>query len=107
MGGPRLSGLAKVWPCRTRRSAPSNGRLPGRAGHRLAFIDECCFVHAEAKIQSSVLFETYQHFSGDKWTTQTAFTKRLKSKGFDSKAGTGNRKYFHGIGLPAKENSYG
>ena len=63
------------------------------------FLDECCIRTSAAKVKVSALFEAYGKWSGDKFTTQPEFNKRLRAKGFD----TGERgKYGYqwcGIGL--------
>jgi putative DNA primase/helicase len=64
------------------------------------FIAEVCFVHVEAKAQTSVLYERYQEWSGDRETSQKAFTRAMEAKGYLSEAGHGNRRFYKGIGLP-------
>lgn len=65
------------------------------------FISECCFVNAEARVRSSLLFDAYTEWSGDRTMTAHAFRDRLKARGYESKRGTGGPYYWHGIGLPA------
>jgi putative DNA primase/helicase len=69
------------------------------------FIRACCSVLPEARIQASKLFEAYQDWSGDRETTQKAFTQKMETKGFLSKPGTGNRRFFHGLRLPGTGGS--
>jgi putative DNA primase/helicase len=65
-----------------------------------AFLEEACFVHPEAKVQASKLLEVYQEWSGDKLMTQKTFAARLEERGYVSRPGHANRKYYHGLGLP-------
>jgi putative DNA primase/helicase len=65
------------------------------------FLTEGCFLHAEARVKASTLFEVYQNWSGDKVMTQCAFGKRLREKGYVDKRGTGGAYFWHGIGLDA------
>jgi putative DNA primase/helicase len=65
------------------------------------FVTAQCFVHPTAKVQTSKLYSAYQEWSGDKTTTQKAFTELMADKGFPSVPGTGNRKFYEGVGLPA------
>jgi putative DNA primase/helicase len=64
------------------------------------FLATQCILHSTAKVQTSRLFSTYQEWSGDKTTTQKAFTEVMAGKGYPSVAGTGNRKFYQGVGLP-------
>jgi putative DNA primase/helicase len=63
------------------------------------FIDECCQIHPEAKVQSSALLKAYTAWSGDKLMTAPAFRKRMKDKGFQSTEGTGGRYFWRGLAL--------
>jgi putative DNA primase/helicase len=73
------------------------------------FLDECCFVHDTVKARSSILFDAYQKWSGDKVMTPPTFRKRLKEKGYDSKKGAQGYAFFLGVGLqnPMDEGSEG
>src|SRR5262249_217737 len=53
------------------------------------FLNECCRLHAEAKVQSSALLKAYHEWSGDLDMTSRGFRERLNAKGYDSKQGTG------------------
>src|SRR5262249_28821496 len=64
------------------------------------FIEEVCFKHQTARAQASLFFKQYQDWSGDKFTTQKVFTELMRGKGYDSEPGTGNKKFYKGIGLP-------
>ena len=63
------------------------------------FITERCFVHTTVKAQASKMFDAYQEWTGDKTTTQKAFTSWMEAKGYPSVPGTGNRRFYEGIGL--------
>jgi putative DNA primase/helicase len=67
------------------------------------FMDESCFVHDQVKVRTTLLFEAYQRWSGDRLTTPQAFRKCMEDKGFKSKRGHGGYWFYHGIGLPATE----
>jgi putative DNA primase/helicase len=64
------------------------------------FVAEVCFVHRDAKVQASVLYKRFVEWSGDDEMTQRAFTQAMEDRGFVSEPGTGNRKFYKGIGLP-------
>jgi putative DNA primase/helicase len=66
------------------------------------FIKDCCFVGNEVKCRASIMFAAYQQWSGDKAMTEPDFRKRMNTKGFESKKGTGNASFYHRIGLPAE-----
>jgi putative DNA primase/helicase len=54
-----------------------------------AFIDECCSVHAELRIQSSTLFDAYRSWSGDREMSPNDFAKHMEEKGYERKRGHG------------------
>jgi putative DNA primase/helicase len=64
------------------------------------FIDECCFVNANAWATASDLLNAYAAWSGDKIMTAKAFGMRLQEKGYSPDKRGGARGY-KGIGLPA------
>jgi putative DNA primase/helicase len=64
------------------------------------FLAEVCVVLAEAKVQTSVLYQRYQEWSGDKDMTQKAFTRAMEVRGYPSVPGHGNRRFYRGVGLP-------
>jgi putative DNA primase/helicase len=66
------------------------------------FIEDCCFVHPEARIQASRLLQVYHNWIGNESMTQMDFTAKMEAKGHASRPGTGNRKYYHGLGLQAE-----
>lgn len=66
-----------------------------------AFIAECCCVLADARVKSSLLFEGYKEWSGDKFMTQKDFSQQMVDKGFRKDRGQGGAVFFFGIGLPA------
>jgi putative DNA primase/helicase len=66
-----------------------------------AFIAECCCVLADARVKSSLLFESYKNWSGDKFMTQKDFSQQVVDKGFRKDRGQGGAVFFFGIGLPA------
>ena len=43
-----------------------------------AFIVGCCVSIREARVQASRLFDAYQAWSGDRWTTQKSFTQKME-----------------------------
>jgi putative DNA primase/helicase len=63
------------------------------------FIAECCFVHREVRCKATDLFDAYQRWSGNKFTTAHQFRNEIANEGFEMKAGHGNVRYWHGIGL--------
>lgn len=63
------------------------------------FIDDRCKIHANARCKHTTLFAAYQEYSADKVLTPYQFREKLKAKGFESRPGTGNVAYWHGIGL--------
>jgi putative DNA primase/helicase len=65
------------------------------------FLNECCTIFPQASVQASILFEAYGKWSGDRWTSQKAFSQRLQEKGFECRTGHGGYKFYHGVGLPA------
>ncbi len=68
------------------------------------FLVSCCVFHRDARIKASVLHAAYVEWSGDKLMNPKAFGQRMKDHGYESKRqGTGC--FYHGIGLPAKEES--
>jgi putative DNA primase/helicase len=50
-----------------------------------AFLAECCVMEQQVLVQSSVIYDAYVKWSGDKHMTRTDFAERLKSKGLESK----------------------
>ena len=68
------------------------------------FINDCCFVHPNVRVRSSILFEAFQKWSGDKVMTSPQFRKRMKEKGLETEEGTGGRYYYSGIGLHNSTN---
>ncbi len=72
-----------------------------------AFIDDCCFVNDAVKVRTSLLYEAYQRWSGDKLMTAAAFRNYMNGKGFKSERGTGGNWFYHGIGLQASMASDG
>jgi P4 family phage/plasmid primase-like protien len=65
------------------------------------FISECCNVLPEARVRTNALHNAYAEWTGDKWTTQKQFAQRMRDKGFEVRASTGNASFCFGIGLPA------
>jgi putative DNA primase/helicase len=63
------------------------------------FLDDCCQIYPEAKVNSSALLAAYTAWSGDKSMTAQAFRKRMKDKGFESKEGAGGRYFWRGLHL--------
>ncbi len=66
-----------------------------------AFITECCAVLPEARVKASALYDAYTAWSGDKLTTQKAFSQQLLEKDFTKKRGDGGAVFYFGIGLPS------
>jgi putative DNA primase/helicase len=64
-----------------------------------AFLNDRCRLHRDARAKSSALLEAYHEWTGDRMMTGPAFRQRLRDKGFESKPGTGNCYYWHGIAL--------
>jgi P4 family phage/plasmid primase-like protien len=72
------------------------------------FLDDCCFVHTSAAVNSSALLDAYHKWSGDKLMTPPAFRERLKDKGFPApQRGTGGAYFWKGLGLQGSEASEG
>ncbi len=70
------------------------------------FLHTCCVLMRDARIKASVLHTAYIDWSGDKLMNPKAFWQRMKDNGYESKRqGTGS--FYHGIGLPAREESVG
>ncbi len=68
------------------------------------FLNECCVFLREARIKASALLAAYIEWSGDKLMNPKAFGQRMQDNGYESKRqGTGC--FYHGIGLPAGEES--
>jgi putative DNA primase/helicase len=70
------------------------------------FLHACCLQHPSAKAKSSLLFDAYVEFSGDKLLTSKAFGDRLREKGFESKKGGGGCYFWHGLGLQGNEVAF-
>jgi putative DNA primase/helicase len=66
------------------------------------FIEECCVVHPDAKVASSVLYERYQEWVKTMGTRPLSIQKLgrdLKRRGFEDTKFTGGQRGFRGIGL--------
>lgn len=66
------------------------------------FLDECCVVMPEAKVQVNDIHKTYMKWAeenGEYPMKQRAFSSRMQMRGFTKKKSTGNRTFFFGIGL--------
>lgn len=68
-----------------------------------AFLDECTVTsNNHARIQASSLYECYKTWTeaaGEYPLSMRRFNDRLRERGFQCLASTGNRKYWQGIGL--------
>jgi putative DNA primase/helicase len=66
------------------------------------FLEECCVVLPEAKVQVKDLHKQYMTWAeenGEYPMKQRAFSSRLQLRGFQKRKSTGNRTFFFGIGL--------
>jgi putative DNA primase/helicase len=66
------------------------------------FIKDCCVENATAKVKLSDLYGKYLEWckeSGEDQLEPKAFTRKLDTKGFSKKRGTGGNYYWYGIGL--------
>ena len=64
-----------------------------------AFLDDRCFLNAQARAKSSALFGAFQAWSHDKTITTVAFARCLEAAGYHKERGTGGYWFWHGIGL--------
>ena len=73
------------------------------------FLEECCVMSPDAKIQLSELYKQYTIFcedNGDRPLTKQKFSRKLESKGIEKRKYTGNKTFFFKIGLVSDSNSY-
>jgi putative DNA primase/helicase len=63
------------------------------------FLNECCVLNPTASANSTVLFNAFMNWAGDKTMTPLAFRKRLNDKGFQSSRGTNGYYFWDGLGL--------
>jgi len=66
-----------------------------------AFIGDCCVIDQNAKARSSDLFRAYVDYTGDKLTTNMAFTRLLIERGYGPPKRSRSAKIWQGIGLLA------
>lgn len=64
------------------------------------FFSECCTIADFARVKSSVLYDAYVKWSGEKGLSRPEFKSRMSRKGFDSRMSNGCMLY-DGIGLNA------
>jgi len=67
-----------------------------------AFLAECVMIDDGSRTQCKVVYEAYQNWAacaGDRPLNLRRFNDCLKEKGFQTQAGTGNRKFWLGLAL--------
>ncbi len=70
-----------------------------------AFLQECCFVHSEARVKASVLLDAYCKWSGEKDLSSPTFNARMREKGYESKRSTAG--YFYlGMGIKVADDEH-
>jgi putative DNA primase/helicase len=71
------------------------------------FLAAECFLNPNVRCRNSLLLDAYKEWSGDRWVTQKAFSKKLEDKGYKSEKGSGGYHFWLGIGLPEPEPAKG
>jgi putative DNA primase/helicase len=66
------------------------------------FLRECCYLNTDVKVQSSLLLDAYEHWSGEK-IRSNEFSGLLENRGYRKTAVNG-RVFWCGIGLPRHES---
>lgn len=70
------------------------------------FIEECCIIHKNAKIEGKILFEAYQTYcfsSGEVAIRgNRTFYRILRTQGYELLPGTDNKKFIHGLSLKSE-----
>ncbi|MFC4403818.1 phage/plasmid primase, P4 family [Gracilibacillus xinjiangensis] len=67
-----------------------------------SFIEECCVVHTDTKIEASTLYKEYilwAEMNDEYAVKKRTFNNRMVMKGFRKRKSTGNKTYLFGIGL--------
>lgn len=70
-----------------------------------SFLDECCTVRSEAKVQVGELHKKYLAWAeenGEYPLKKRAFNNRISMKGFQKRKSTGNKTFFFGLGLSSE-----
>lgn len=70
------------------------------------FFEEKCVVHKNAKVEAKRLYTLYKEwcFKNDEMEIKNRpFYRQLETRGFKKKRGTGNKFFFHGIGVAGEQ----
>jgi len=68
------------------------------------FLDDRCVTSDQSRVRYGDLYQSYLSWckdSGEVELTTRQLRSRLIERGFNTKPGAGNKKYWHGIGLKA------